>query len=86
VEIALEKERRRFQRQENAFARFEKSVKHTRQKLADLKGKNRQLMDLKFKLQKEYWQKTKPLGLELEPTDGHERKRNRFANSVRLSY
>lgn len=53
--IELEKEKRRFAKQNAALERNRKKIGNTRQKLVNLKEKNRRLMDLRMGLGKKRW-------------------------------
>lgn len=55
VAVALEKEKRRFARQLEVLEKGRKKVNTFREKLAGTIEKNRQLMELRYNLQKQYW-------------------------------
>lgn len=55
VAVELEKEKRRFARQCEALERGRKKVGAYREKLAGTLEKNKQLMTLRYNLQKKYW-------------------------------
>lgn len=82
IAIALEKERRRFQRQWEVLNKFQKKMGGIRQKLVNVKEKNRRIMELRLTLSKQYWRDTSPLSLAQENKKLKEPKRN----VVKLSY
>ncbi len=56
----LLKERQRFQRRIESLSRSRIKILGARQKLANTKEKNRQIMELRLKLYKQHWDETSP--------------------------
>jgi hypothetical protein len=59
--IELEKEKRRFAKQDAALKRSRKKIRNTRQKLVNTKEKNRRLMEIRTGLQKKRWRRETPV-------------------------
>lgn len=57
---AILKEQLRFKRRLDSLARSRMKILGARQKLANIKEKNRQIMDLRLKLYKQHWTDTFP--------------------------
>lgn len=64
IGVALEEEKRRFVRQNQALERGRQKIKMTRLKLLATKAKNERLMALRSQLQKQRWLETADAGLE----------------------
>ena len=61
IAAALALERRRFDKRMACLERSQNKILKARQKLANTKEKNRQIMGLRLSLYKQYWKETSPV-------------------------
>lgn len=80
VAVELEQEKRRFARQYQALEKGKKKVEGYRAKLAGTIEKNRRMMALRHKLQKQYWAR------EEEPGEVQKKGSRRREKEIKLGY